>query len=447
MRPNMKKILYQYGSGEKGAALLIVTILFAAASMTILLGLVAPVVRRTQMVRDFDSSKQSYFAAEAMSEDVFYRLKNNISISFPLSATFDGADVTVSSVSLSPTEEELTAQGVHRNNYRTVVKNLTVTDGFSFRYGIQAGLGGLYLFNNARVNGNVYSNGIVLGGNHNENSYNFIDGSAVSAGATGSIRYVNASSSAYAHNLRDSIIGGGAYYQVIDDVEVKGQLHPNSPDQPPIDFPITDEEIASWEGVAAAGGSVACTEGNYAINTSVTLGPKKIPCNLSITGNNTVLTLTGTLWVTGNITLSGSGGAGVQVKVADSIGNKSVVVIADNLSNKNGSGLISIANNTYFYGSTGNADSYVMLISGNTSAENGGFNVAIDVVNGSAGNLLIYASHGEIRLQNNVNLREVTAYKLSLYNNSVVNYLIGLAQPLFTSGPGGTWKIKHWKEI
>jgi hypothetical protein len=60
---------------------------------------------------------------------------------------------------------------------------------------------------------------------------------------------------------------------------------------------------------------------------------------------------------------------------------------------------------------------------------------------------LVFAPHGEIKLENNVNLKEVTAYKLSVYNNAVVNYLIGLSQSLFTSGPGGTWKIKRWQEI
>ena len=88
-----------------------------------------------------------------------------------------------------------------------------------------------------------------------------------------------------------------------------------------------------------------------------------------------------------------------------------------------------------------------MLISRNTSSESGGANLAINIINGAAGNLLVYAPHGEIKLQNNVNMREVTSYKLTLINNSVVNYAIGLAQTLFTSGAGGSWKIKRWQEI
>jgi hypothetical protein len=82
----------------------------------------------------------------------------------------------------------------------------------------------------------------------------------------------------------------------------------------------------------------------------------------------------------------------------------------------------------------------------NNSAENGGGNTAIDVSNSATGNLLIYAPHGKITLSNGVQLREVTGYKLSLNNSAQVIYSIGLAQPLFTSGPSGSWKIKRWRE-
>ncbi|KKW13874.1 MAG: hypothetical protein UY54_C0026G0007 [Parcubacteria group bacterium GW2011_GWA2_50_10b] len=407
---------------NKGATLLLLTVLFTAASVTILLGTISPIVRQLQVARDFESSKKSYFAAEAGSEDAFYRMKNNLAIIFPLDMEFDGADVNVTSSIISETDREITAEAVESGNYRTVLKGLTVSNGFSFHYGIQTGVGGLYLYNNARVNGNVYSNGVILGGNTNPNSYNFIDGAAIAAGPAGSIRYVNASSSAYAHSVRDAIVGGDAYYQSISNATVAGTLHPDSPDPAVIDFPITDEIISDWEEDAESGGLASCVGGIY-------------------------MTLTGNIWVTGNITITGSGGSGVQVRVDDSVGNKSVVMIADNPSNKNGSGQVAVSGNSNFYGSTGNDESYVMLLSANQSAENGGSNLAIDIVNGAAGNVLVYAPHGEIRLQNNVNLREVTSYKLSVYNNAVVNYLIGLAQPLFTSGPGGTWKLKRWKEV
>jgi len=254
----------------------------------------------------------------------------------------------------------------------------------------------------------------------------------------------------YSHTITNTTIDKDAYYMTFagatSSVTVSGTKYPNSPDQPPIAMPVSDALIAQWESDAANGGSVTCTNGSYTISSSVTIGPKKIPCDLTVSGNGTIVTLTGTLSVTGNITINGSGGSGVQMKVSDSIGNKSVAVIADKTTDQTGSGKVIITGNSNFYGSTGGADSYVVVVSMNTSAENSGSNIAIDVINGAAGNLLIYAPHGEIKLENNVNLREVTAYKLTLINNVVVNYSIGLAQTLFTSGSGGAWKIKQWKE-
>ncbi len=295
--------------------------------------------------------------------------------------------------------------------------------------------------------GNVYSGGIVLGSNSSSNSYNPIVGSVVSAGSSGSVSNIHATSSIYAHSIDHTTIDGDAYYaSTLTNSTVSGARHSGSADQPLIDFPISDSLISQWESDAAAGGAVTCTSGSYTISSDTTIGPKKIPCNLTISGNGTTVTVAGALWVTGNITISGSGGTGVQMKVADAVGDKSVPVIADNSSSPTTSGQISASGNSNFYGSTGNLDSYVMLISMNKSAEQGGSNLAIDVINGAAGNLLTYASHGEILLENNVSLREVTAYKLSLKNNTQVIYSIGLAQSLFTTGPGGTWKIKKWKE-
>lgn len=432
---------------NKGMALLLVTVLFTAVSMTILLGTISPMIRQIQIARNLDSSKKSYFAAEAGGEDAFYRVKNAMNIAFPLSMSLNDASVSITESTLSSTEEEIESQASHNNDYRTVLKDITVSDGFSFFYGIQTGIGGLYLYNNSSVNGNVYSDGIVLGGNTNANSYNLIKGSVISAGSSGSIKYASSTNSAYAHTISNSTVGGDAYYQAISNTTVLGAQHANSSDQPKIDFPITDQMISDWETDAASGGSATCTNGSYTISSSVTIGPEKIPCNLSISGNGTVVTLTGSVWVTGNITIIGSGGSGVQIKVADSVGDKSVAMIADNPGNDSSSAFIQISGNSNFYGSTGNSNSYVLLVSQNSSAENGGSNLAVDVVNGATGNMLTFAPHGEIKIENNVNLKEVTAYKLSVYNNAVVNYLIGLSQALFTSGPGGTWKIKRWQEI
>jgi hypothetical protein len=435
---------------QRGQVLIIVTVLFSAAAMAVVFGVISPTIREVQISRDFQTSKQSYYTAEAASEDAFYRIRGSISITFPETLGLAGATSTVSVITTGFDSEQLRSEASFNNLVRVVLKDLTVTEGFDFSYAMQSGIGGIYLFNNSAVNGDVYSNGPIVGASSNPNSYNLVQGGIVSASATGSVTQVHSTGSVYSHYITSATIDKDAYYQSFNkatsSVTVTGTKHPNSPDQPNIPLPVNDDLITSWETDAAAGGSVTCTNGSYSISASVSLGPKKIPCNLSVTGNATVVSLTGPVWVTGNISFNGSGGSGVQMRVADSVGNRTVVMIADNSADRLGSGLVTITGNSNFYGSTGNADSYVMVVSQNKSAEVGGSVLAIDVINGAAGNLLIYAPHGQIKLENNVNLREVTAYKLTLINNTVVNYYIGLAQTLFTSGSGGAWKIKHWME-
>ncbi|MDD4989391.1 MAG: hypothetical protein PHV42_03110 [Candidatus Pacebacteria bacterium] len=435
-------------SRKKGQAVMVAVVFFILIALVIVLGVTTPVIRQIRIVQGLQFSRQSYFAAEGGSEDAYYRIKNNLSTSFPEALSIGTATTSVSLTTTGVNEEEILAEGNASNYIRKVLKDITITNGFSFNFGVQAGIGGLYFISTgSSILGNVYSNGIVLGSNSSPNSYNPITGSVVAAGSSGSVSNIHATSSVYSHTIDHTTIDGDAYYaSTLTNSTVSGATHPGSADQPQIAFPITDSLIAQWESDAAAGGAVTCTNGTYTISTNTTLGPKKIPCDLVISGNGTTLTVAGAVWVTGNITISGSGGTGVQMKVADSAGDKSVPVIADNSSSPTTSGEISASGNSNFYGSTGNLDSYVMLISMNKSAEQGGSNLAINVINGAAGNLLTYAPHGQIELQNNVTLREVTAYKLTLTNNTQVIYSIGLAQTLFTTGPGGTWKIKKWKE-
>ncbi len=435
----------------RGQVLIGITILFTAATLVLVLGVLLPSARAISIVTDFQLSKQSYYTAEAGSEDAYFRIRRSMATAFPSTLTLASSTATITVTPTSFTEEQIISKGNANNLIRSVIKYLTVTDGFDFSFALQSGLGGIYLYNNSAINGNIYSSGVIQGNNSTANSWNLVKGSIVSAGPNGLVSKVHATSSVYSHTINNTTIDGDGYYQTFDGasstVTIAGTAHPNSADQPVVAMPVTDALIQQWEADAAAGGSVTCSAGTYTITSSVTIGPKKIPCNLVISGNGTIVTLTDTLWVTGNISISGSGGSGVQIKVADAIGDKSVSVIADNPSSPLTSGEVTIDGNSNFYGSNGNADSYVMLISMNTSAESGGANLAINVINGAAGNLLIYAPHGQIELQNNVNMREVTAYKLTLINNTVVNYAIGLAQTLFTTGSGGSWKIKRWQEI
>lgn len=415
---------------------------FTIFALIIVIGVTSPIIRQVQMVRDFQSSKQSYFTAEAGSEDAFYRIKSNLSTSFPETLTLAGATATVEVATTGSNEQEITSQGNANNLIRTVIKDITVTDGFEFSFAVQVGLGGLRMQNDSDVIGNVYSTGPIQGDDKNKN---YILGDVVSSGSSGSITKVHATSSAYAHSISDSIVDQNAYYQSLTNTTVTGTKFPGSSDQPDSTMPIPDSLLDQWESDAAAGGTIT-SPCPYNISSNTTIGPKKINCDVVISGNGTVVTLTGAVWINGNLTVNNN----PKFKVADSVGNKSVPILAHPSSNLTTKGIIDLNNDPDFYGSTSggvaNPDSYVMLVSRNTGAETGGAAVAITAGNHVSGNLLLYAPHGEITLSNDVILREVTSYQLNLKNNAQVYYTIGLAQPLFVSGPGGKWKIKRWRE-
>ncbi len=463
-----KNALGTYTNSRRGGyVLLTVIVFFMVISLSIVLGVASPVVRQIRIARNFLQSRQSYFAAEAVSEDLFYKTKNTSSPPMTELLPIDGVTATATTTVTGSNAETIVAQGNKNNVIRNVSKDLAVTNGFSFIYGVQAGIGGVSMQNGSIINGNVYASGAVASNNTTANKYNYINGTVVSAGPTGSINQIHSTSTAYAHNITNSTIDSDAYYSsIITNTAAGGANCPNSHchsgsvDLATTSMPVSDALITQWESDATAGGVISgnssCPSGTYTISSSMMLGPKEIDCDVNIagTGNpNTTVTLTGSVWVKGNITIQGNS----IIQIQSSIGDKSVAMIADNSGSPLTGGTILIQNSTSYLGATQTngtvyPDSYVMLISQNRCAEQANpatcsNALAIDVKNGATGNLLVYAPHGQIKLENNVNLREVTGYLLTLIGNSIVNYQVGLAQALFVAGPSGSWKIKKWREV
>jgi hypothetical protein len=428
---------------NKGQVLLVVAVLFTIVTTAGIVGVSSPIVRQIQIARNLELSKKSYFAAEAGSEDAFYKIKNNLATSFPESLTLDDSEISISSTITGAGEQEVTSRAETNNHVRTVLKDVTVTDGFSFSFALQVGIGGLIMENNSQVVGNVYANGPIQGSGA---SANIIRGDAVSAGSSGSISGVRATSSAYAHTISNSTVDRDAYFTSISNTTVGGTQYPGSADQPTVAMPIPDSLLDQWEQAAVDGGTInsPCP---YNISSGVVhLGPAKINCSLTISGNATEVHLDGPVFVNGNLTVNNN----PRIKVSDTVGNKSVPIITRSISSPTSAGTITLNNNPLFYGSESNGapnpDSYVMLVSRNTSASVGGSVKAITAGNNITGNLLVYAPYGEIEIANNAVLRQVTAHRLRIKNNTIIYYTIGLAQPLFVEGPGGEWKISRWRE-
>jgi len=422
---------------QRGQIMIIVVIFFIFISTTIIFGLANPIVRHIAMATSIAGSKESFYTAEAGVEDVVYRLKFGLPVAASQTLIVGNHNVTTTVVDQSG-GKMITASGIANSYFRKVKTFLTLGTGISFHYGIQAGLGGFVLLNSSSVTGNVHSSGPIIGASNN------IYGDVVSAGQTGLIDGIRVSGSAYSNTIKNSIISKDAYYNNISGSTVSGTLYPASPNQPTADLPISDEQINEWESLAQAGGIIpasSCPGGTYNITSSVTLGPTKIECNLLIKGNGVVLTMAGPIWVVGNITTQN----GPIIRIISSLGSQNVALIADKPSDRVGSGIVDIGQNTQFQGS-GSPNSFVFIISQNNAAE---MNIATDAFNmgQSAGALVTYASHGQITLGQSVGVKEATAYKIILKNTANVVYDTGLPSTLFSSGPSGGFNILSWKEV
>lgn len=235
--------------------------------------------------------------------------------------------------------------------------------------------------------------------------------------------------------------GTGRANQFIN-TTIHGSSCPNSyciVENPPREnMPLSGGVIQDWRDDATAGGTFA---GDYAVTSDVSLGPKEITGDLLMTDNNRTLTVTGTIYVHGNIQIDN----GSTIRCDPAYGATSCVILND--------GWIHVKNNGAFSGS-GTAGSFIMLLSTSSCDGTSVFppcdtahhNGSIDLHNNAAG-AIFYAASGLLNLHNGVNITEATAYKLQLSQNASVTYESGLASLQFSSGPSGGYDITNWKEV
>lgn len=245
-------------------------------------------------------------------------------------------------------------------------------------------------------------------------------------GVTGLISGINVGSGgvgdAFAHTVNNSTIAGNLYCQSGSGNNKSCNTSQPAPAQIPM--PVSDQNILDWKADAEAGG---IHTGNYTLNSSSgSLGPRKITGNLTV-DNNAQLTVTGTVWVQGNIIISNNAVVGLD----SSYGSSDGVIVAD--------GTVLISNNANFTGS-GTPGSYLMMLSTSTSSS------AI-TLNNNGGAVILYAANGTVNLSNNAGAKALNGKYINLSNNAVVVYESGLVNSNFTNGPSGGWDIKSWKEI
>lgn len=428
---------------EKGQVTIATVLIILSAAVVLVVALGLLTFNEIKKINNVVKSAQSYYVSEGGIEDALLRIRTNMNYPNPGSYTLSVGDGSTTVDISGPIENlVITSKGDVTNRIRKLAVNLNATPStvnVNFNYGVQVGEGGVEMDSNSEIIGNVYSNGPIIG----VISRPDIIGDAFSAGSGGLIDKIDivksdplaSDGNAHAHTISDSTIEGTPYCQV-----ESGNNKPcdtSQPDPDIQDMPMSDSDISTLRSQAAAGGEIPSVTVNG--GDSVSLGPVKIAGNL-VVESNAALTVTGTIWVTGDITFSSN----ILVQLDSGYGTESGVIFSDD-------GKIFIDSNVTVCGSEGgiigscnvSSGSYLMFLS---TFPLDPVTPAIDM-NSNTSTAILYTNNGAVRLNSNIDVFEVTAYKLKISSNASVTYESGLADVNFFSGPGGTFKIKSWQEV
>lgn len=432
-----------------------------------------------QMSASSYNSERTFYAAEAGLNQGLYRLAYDLTqgtfctdfVGTSIACNAAGDKVTVAT-SADVTNPFLLNINSKAEDSTGKVRTVEIAVGTSSFGGVQGAVivgtaGSLDMDPEAKVYGNVYSNGQVTGKTQG-NKQSTIYGEVRSTGAGGLINnikiYEDTSSGtnphgkdAYSHIIQDSkVIDGSAYYHdasTFINSEVRGHncpgngCNPNSPDLGSIVFPPEKLQLYINDDLkvrANAGTKYGCP-GNAGLTISApqTLGPAWICGNLKINlKNKETLTLTGPVWVDGNIEFKE---ANPIVQPDFSYGPKSEGIVATGTITMNkpnvgiyGACLIAGCDPTQL--NTTNVFSFVIVASLEQN-----ISPAMTVKNNGNG-ALFYAPNGKLELVNGLGLKNVTGKFVHLNNNVEIIYDPNLSYITLQGSNSHVITLGKWKE-
>ncbi len=169
----MKKIPFTKNL-QSGQAMLLAVLFFLSISLTVVLGIAAPILKQVKIAGDVVRSKASYYLAEGALEDGLYRLKNAKNIVSGDTIVVNGYTTTLT-LTTTGTGKIIEATSNRGGIVRKMQAQVVQGAGIAFNYGLQAGNGGVTMDGGSSIDGNIYSNGSI-------NAINAtITGSAVAA--------------------------------------------------------------------------------------------------------------------------------------------------------------------------------------------------------------------------------------------------------------------------
>lgn len=148
---------------QKGFAAFFITILIMSVVFGITVSIFILTYGEQKIVRNIIKSSQAYYAAEAGIEDSIYRIikGKNYKATNVLSV---GGGIANISISTEGDSKVIKSNGEVSQRIRKLSATLTTEiETIAFHYGAQVDIGGIQIQPNARVIGNVYSNGSIKG--------------------------------------------------------------------------------------------------------------------------------------------------------------------------------------------------------------------------------------------------------------------------------------------
>lgn len=162
---------YSNNNMQKGAALMVVVLFFLVTSSAIIFGAIGPIVIGFKSSQEFLQSVRAYATAEAGIEDVYYRIRNGVTVDSSETLSLNDGSVETTIITIDGNEKTIVSQATIASSTRIVQMDLFTGVGAAFSYGAQVGEGGLIMAENSRVEGaggsagNVYTNGPIMGAN------------------------------------------------------------------------------------------------------------------------------------------------------------------------------------------------------------------------------------------------------------------------------------------
>ena len=252
---------------------------------------------------------------------------------------------------------------------------------------------------------------------------------------------------------------GDAWATVVKGASVAGQLYcqvgyfnnktcdTSRGAPPPVPLPYSDANIQSWKDEGAAGGIITGAtkcHGGYANGdchvdwADGTFGPGQITGNLLVDGGGT-LTLTGTVWVQGTITVTGGG----EIRLPANFSQNSATLISDKQVLLGGGS----------YSGSGAPGSYLFVVSTSECPDyascpiiDSNDNRAAIIVSGGSGTIAVNAQSGMVSLLGGIHINAAVGETIRITGGSEVTYDQGLASPSFQNGPSGAWVVDSWGE-